>query len=208
MKKLIAILAVSLLSLRAFATISIDVGAADLRDNNGVLMPTNGLVLLVADTLSNGFVVADNLLGASIASASSFLKDDDWIIWRAELDSGFGEGYLLQTAGNLILTNGWGVGDPIALYWFPTLTLTDTTVPAGIWHGWYTTNVAIDTTTPPGWFTPGDGAAITLNLVTESQGGSSPNSMGYANYFVPEPSALALVGMGLAAMWLMRRYRR
>jgi len=212
MKKMIVALIVSLFNLQAFATVTLNVNGADLALSNNVLMATSGLIVVVADTSGNGFYTGTSLLPeASVALQYSFLQDDDLIIWRGPLESSSGPGVFSQGLANLIFTNNWGQGDPVALYWFPTLTTAASTVGALTWYGMYTTNVAIDGTTPGsgGWFTPSDGSLITLNFITATEGGSNPDSRGYAFFqTIPEPSACVLVGMGLLGTWLLRRRHR
>jgi len=211
MKKVIVILAASLLNLQAFATVTLNVTGADLRDNNGVLMPTTGLVLLVADTLSNGFYTGTSLLPeATLTNAFNFLQGDDMILWTGQLDSFLGDGIFNKNMASLAFTGNWGPTDPLALYWFPTLTPLSTTVGALTWYGMYTTNVVLDGTTPTlgGWFTPPDASGVILNFLTVSEGGSTPNSYGWANnQTIPEPSAFMLVGMGLLGALLLHRRR-
>lgn len=206
MKKIMTIaviMALSAVGLRADTSLNLFVG--HLRLSNGNLMPSNGLWLVVVDTANNGFSFSSSAVGAP-TSLSSFLAGDDLIVGRGNPTE---DGALYNEVVVVTYTNGVSQNDPIAFYWFPSLTLASTTVPAGTAWGTYTDPVGIDGSEP--WKMPADtGALITLNFLTQStEVGSNPDSAGYAsNQMIPEPSTVLLVGMAMAGFWIIRRRNR
>jgi hypothetical protein len=153
-------------------------------------MPISGQVLLVASTNGGNF---------GGPTESSFVTGNDVILYRGSLDSGFGPGFF-QRVVNVDLNSfaGLSPGDPIQLYWFPTLTASSTSPGSGATYGFYRHNPGLDGSDP--WEIPGDGAIVNLAFVTVSQGGSNPDSLGYASHVnaIRRPVILSLSGAGTA----------
>ncbi len=211
----ITILAVSCLCTRAAVTLNI--AAADLRTSSGDLMPVGGLVLLVASTTDVSF-------GAP--RADYFVSGDDLILqaWGLQREGVF------QGAPNLTLDLGQAnpsfpnltQGDPLRLYWFPTLTLsaynplaTGGGSPGEVPYGFYWDPAT--TPAPPqngsaSWVIPADGSTVTLNFFTQPFG-AYDTEVGWANFTVapvPEASNVIFGGLalGLVAFRLVPRLRR
>lgn len=192
----ILILAVLALAPWTCNALTISVDADLLKMANGTPMPTNGLVLLVASTTDNVFTPP---------TAGSFVSGDDIIVARFDL-SGATNGVLIDIAAGLTPTGNWNAGDPLAIYWFPTLTKNATAPTAGTQYGFFTTNG-----TPDGsdfWVTPSSsGATIDLRFITTDADsnshlpGSIAASAGLASFTVagstPPPSlAIQLLNGG------------
>jgi len=175
--------------LSARATVTLNVDAADLRTANGSeLMSTNGLILLVAST---------NDLAFGGPTATSFVTGDDVVLFRTDLSS-LGEAGFFQGVVNISLSSFPGLepGDPVQLYWFPTLNVGSSSPGAGTTYGYYRHDTGLDGSAA--WVIPGDGSLVDLKFLTVSQGGSNPNTLGYANHvnMVPPPTILSLSGPG------------
>jgi hypothetical protein len=204
MKKLAAFVgaAALLVGVQAHATTTFQVFAADLQLDNGMLMPTSGLVLLVVDSGANGFTVPAP--GASVGLGAT-LAGDDVVVGRFDLSSSGTPGLL---AGDpAVVTYGGAIttGDALQLYWFPSLTLGSASAPGGAKYGKYTDAVGIDGSAA--WALPADaGATLDLYFLTASQGGSNPDTAGRASFtVVPEPTTAMLVGLGLLGVLGIRR---
>lgn len=189
------------------ASISFNIQADKLKNADGTAaMNQNGLVLFVSST-SN--LVFDPITAGSLTSVGSSLNGgDDIILFRSNLTT-YGDGVLDIGTGDLSLASipGWTTGDPLALLWFPTLTLASTTIGAATPYGLYTTAVPIDGST---WVTPTDpSSAVPLYFFTADGSdygpGSNPALAGNASLTVgavPEPSRtlLGLIGLGVVAL--------
>jgi hypothetical protein len=166
-----------LLQTEARAYVTIDITAAMLTDSSGNPMPVPRLVILVASTNDSHF---------SAPTATSFVSGDDIIVKKWDLSAEDTAGVLFDTTGPLSLTGNWGVGDPLAIYWFPTLTIDATEPGTAAPYGFYrdsTPNGApgsgLDGSNP--WFTPAEGS-IALKFLTTDVDGSNPPSAGRASY--------------------------
>jgi hypothetical protein len=178
----------SILLLRgsALASVTMNIDAADLRTADGQPVPLGGQILLVAS--ANDAVIGD-------PTPASFVSGDDVILFRGSLDSGL-PGYF-QGSANFSFGSfpGIGAGDPVQLFWFPTLTSASVVPGAGTTYGTYRHGIGLDGSAP--WVIPGDGAVVSLTFITESQGGSNPNVLGYASHTVAQqPVILSLTGAG------------
>jgi hypothetical protein len=158
---------------KAFATVTLNLSAAYLNEASGTPMPTNGLVLLVAST-------SDSTFGTP--TFASFVSGDDTIVAKWDLSTWSTPGLLLESTGPVALGSGWNAGDPLQLYWFPTLTLASASPGVGASYGKYRTNSTVDGGDP--WTTPADGATIALKFLTADAGGSNPNAAGNASLVV------------------------
>lgn len=186
---ILAVLAMACLT--CHATIGISLDADLLKSSDGTPMPVNGLVLLVASTTDSTF---------NGPTAGSFVTGDDIVVARFDLASGGTNGVVIAFAGGLRLTGNWNAGDPLAIYWYPTLTTNSTAPSAGTPYGFYTTSTPQDDSAA--WITPSDGTvAWELRFITTDSDtdyhstGSNPASAGLANLVVggaPTPPQLAI----------------
>jgi len=196
------------------ATVTIQLQAETLRDQNGVAMTSSGLFLLVSSTTNAGF--GSLVAGSSTAVGQSITGDSDYVVLRGNLVSSFAnygvDGVLDFTATGIDLSSvpGWSTGDPMALLWFPTLTTASTTIPEGTPYGMYTNATAIDGS--DAWVTPNDPSTARYGFFTQDGTnvgpGANPNSAGNASYVVgavPEPSRTVLGFVGLSMLMLRRR---
>jgi hypothetical protein len=211
MKKIILIAAISLMTFAAKATISFFVSAGDLRNSSASgtnLMSLDGLVILVASTTDSVF---------NGPTSSSFATGDDVVLYRGDLHESGQPGLFQPSAIIIDLSSfsGLNAGDPVKLFWFPTLTTNSITPGNGTSYGAYRDPVGnigpgtgLDGSDP--WYVQADGANINLNFITASEGGSNPDSAGYADLVVPEPGhfAVGLFAVGLCAHQFIRQRRR
>lgn len=158
------------------ASVTLNVSAATLQDANGQAMPTSGRVLLVVST--NDATIAE-------PTAQSFVSGDDQIIFSGNLSSSGFAGVFSSSVQVLDLSGGVSPGDPIALFWFPTLDANASSPGAGTPYGRYAPSSGEEQDGSAPWVLPGDGSLVSLNMVTQSQGGSLPNSAGLASLTTP-----------------------
>ena len=176
-----------LLTSRAFATVTLITTASNLKTATNSPMPVTGLVLLVASTTDNVFAPP---------SPNTFVTGDDIIVGRWDL-SALDEPGLLLDLTTIALSGDWNAGDPLKLYWFPTLTLA-TLIPGaeGVPYGAYRADLTPDDGDP--WITPADGATIDLVFLTADSpvGGSTPSAAGDASLIVKKaPATVTLDGL-------------
>jgi hypothetical protein len=193
------------------AAYTFNISAAYLNEQNGNPASQNGLVLLIADTLQNGFATLSDSTPVSLNGFINGPSNDDLILARWQLGaSSQTNGMFSDAANNLSLQGNWNAGDPLALLWFPTLTTASNTASGGTRYGIYNNlAVANDPSLDGGarWVTQGDGT-YALNFFTSSAGGSHLNSEGNASLTVaaiPEPSKVLLLGIGLGTIVVRRR---
>jgi len=177
--------------------LTITVDADLLKDANGVAMSTNGLVILVASTTDGTF---------NGPTSGAFATGDDIVIAKFNLLSSGAPGVLIDVAPSLSFSGNWNPGDPLAIYWFPTLTTNSSAPTAGAPYGMYTTTTPLDGSDP--WVTPQTSANINLRFITTDSDsvnghlpGSNPATAGLASLVVggsaPAPSlAIQLLGGG------------
>jgi len=171
-----------LLQLAARASITIQLGADTLKDVAGNPMPTSGLVVLVASTLDSQF---------GSPTATSFVSGDDIEVARFDLSSTEIPG-LVEDLAILTLSGDWGAGDPLAIFWYPTLTIDAVSPGASTPYGFYRDptpsgeqGTGLDGSDP--WFTPADGATLwnLLFLTSDAGGASTPPGAGNASFVIP-----------------------
>ena len=174
-------------NVRAF--VSINLGAESLKTADGTAMPATGLVILVASTTDSTFTPP---------TADAFVSGDDIVVARFDLSSGDYDGQINATAVGLSLSGNWNAGDPLAVYWFPTLTTNSAAPGPGTSYGFYRDPAADgarftgrDGSDP--WFTPSDGDDRTLLFFTADAGGSNPASAGNASSISPRASTTLAV---------------
>ena len=158
--------------------VTVNLTALYLRTANGDLMPTNGLVVLVASTNDSSF---------SGPTPTSFVSDDDIVIASWDLsNTPIGDGVLQDEISNVTFADrpGWASGDSLAMYWFPTLTLTNSEPGNNTPYGFYTDPVGLDNSAP--WITPSESSTLNLWFQTSDSplGGSNPASAGIASLTV------------------------
>jgi PEP-CTERM motif-containing protein len=179
------------------------VTAGMLQDSNSVVVATNSLAVLVVDTGGDGFESLE--LGASLTLGTA-IEGNDVIVGKWEV------GYASETAGELVDTTGpisyaglgIAAGNAVRLYWFPSLGVADTVIGAPTPYGLYSDGVGVDGSAA--WEMPVDtGATVDLKFLTETVGGSNPETAGRAAFVVPEPTTMLLVGAGLLGVAALRR---
>lgn len=208
MRRLLAFAIVALTCIQSWATVDITVDALDLRDENGVLMPTSGLVILVASTENPNFAGP---------RADYFVTGDDVVLFvGSPLLGGWYQG-----SSGIELTGNLSSGDALQLFWFPTLTVADYNNGLGvpgegvIPFGFYRHESGLDGS--EAWTVPADGLDRTLRFYTINNifdlDGNNNDSLGWASSTVapvPEASNIIFGGLalGLVAFRLVPQIRR
>ena len=187
MKKIFVVALIVLFQTQGHCTITIQVDAANLKDANGTLMPTTGLVILAAST-------TDLVFGSPTVTA--FFSGDDIELKRWDFSTGTGTpGQFSDFTGSLTFTGSWNANDPLQLYWFPTLTVSASTPGSGTPYGLYRDPTGVDGSAV--WTTPADGTlSYNIKFFTQDFNPTAFNisSTGNASLtVVPEPSAYATV---------------
>jgi hypothetical protein len=187
----ILILAALLLASWTSHALTIQVDADLLKDANGLPMSTNGLVVLVAST-------TDSTFGGP--TSGSFVTGDDIVVAKFDLNASGANGVLIDVVTNLTFSGSWNSGDPLAIYWFPTLTKNSTAPSGGIPYGMYTTTTPLDGS--DAWVTPNTSSTIDLRFITTDSdqnnghlAGSNAASLGLASLTVggaPVPPQLGV----------------
>ena len=156
-------------------------------------MAESGVLVLVADTSGDGF---------QGASPTAFVTADDYLVGMWDIANGGGNtpGAFQGTTGAVSFSGDWGEGDPLAIYWFPTLSLPSDAPGEAVPYGMYA-NGTLDDTDP--WTTPADGTSghKLIFLTTDADnllagGGSSDSADGLASNVTSgsapaDPSGLA-----------------
>ena len=183
--KTILITTILMLQFKVLATVTINIDAEKLKTDSGGLMSTNGLVILVASTNDSTF---------NGPTPTSFVSGDDIIVGSWDLaargEEGWGEPGVFSGVANG-LYGAWKPGNPLKLYWFPTLTLSSTAPGYGTTYGQFHSPTNIDGGVA--WITPADGATVSMAFFTEdadflNEGGSNPASAGLASSITPNPN--------------------
>ena len=213
MKSVFGIALLALFCLRAQAEITFNIDALDLKTSGGAsLMPVSGLVLLVASTTDATF---GTLTAGSSLTVGSFLSGDDLILYRGDLSGTATPGYFQAGVAFSLGANNLTVNDPVQLYWFPTLTVSTTSLSEGDTYGAYTHATGLDGSAA--WLVPNDppGGLFDLKFFTQTSlaAGSNPDALGYANFSVapiPEASNVitAVLAGGLCLFRLVRGARQ
>ncbi len=222
-RSFLILLASSLLAGRAFGySVSFDLQADQLKTTSPTTaFPTTGLCLLVASTTNTTFGTIN--AGASLSVGSFLDGNDDQILGAFNLTNNNVAGVLALTVS--ATTGGTfanlSSGDPIALYWFPTLTLTNTVVPStATSFGTYQTGNVAPLNGSASWVMPGgttNNYALYFKTTDAAALGAGSHTPAEATAaflttpaVVPEPSSMALGVLAVTAlggMVLCRRVR-
>jgi hypothetical protein len=126
----LALLGMGLTLSQLQGAVSINISAEKLKDPGGFAMAVEGVLVLAADANGDGFGGAGD---------TSFTVGDDVMIAKWDIASGGGNapGAFLGSTGSVSYSGDWGEGDPLAIYWFPTLTSADASPGAAVPYGWY-----------------------------------------------------------------------
>ncbi|MBH53840.1 MAG: hypothetical protein CMI18_05775 [Opitutaceae bacterium] len=178
----LVLLGIGLLVGQIQAAIEISVGAERLQDPSGGSMAVGGVLVLVGSTTDANF---------SGPSETDFTQNDDAVIaiWDIATGGGNAPGAFSGSTGSVSLGGDWGAGDPIAIYWFPTLTIADTAPGAAVPYGIFQGTAGVDGS--DAWETPEDGTIghnlffITSDASVLSGSGSSDPAAGLANLVTP-----------------------
>lgn len=191
---------VALLGLAGTAgAVTITVDLERLQDASGVSMPVTGLVVLTAGGSGSFFG----------PTPDSFAGGDEFVLIKWDLSAFLLPGVIQDTLSSAELGGAWEVGDPLRVYWYPSLTLASPTPGAGTAYGTYRDSVGLDGSDP--WTTPANGDSIALKFFTSdasflSMGGSNLSEAGRASLrVVPEPGPLGLLLAGWVAIGGLRR---
>ena len=174
----LSLLGICLLSAQIQASVSFTISAERLQDPAGMDMAESGVLVLVADTGGDGF---------QGAGSTAFVTADDFQVGMWDIATGGGNipGAFQGTTGAVSFSGDWGEGDPLAIYWFPTLSLPIDSPGEAVPYGMYA-NGSEDGTDP--WRTPADGTSghKLIFLTTDADnlipgGGSSDSADGLAS---------------------------
>jgi polygalacturonase len=164
---------------------TIDIGAGNLQDASGNLAPTDSVAVLVVDTGTNGF--ADARADFALSTGATWGTDDKVIgLWdlRDSVSCSGNDGGALCAETVMSYLDGIAPGQPLQLYWFPSLTLSSNVL-GNTQYGRYTDQVGIDGSDP--WRTPPGESALTLWFITAAFGGANPETAGRATLMTVAP---------------------
>jgi hypothetical protein len=194
MKKLlvIAVASLSLVAMQAKATVTVNYDALDVLDNASALAPQGTVGLMIVDRLGNGINNGPLVPGFSIANGSLFGDADDIIVNNITIAGSSGSDGILSWGGGWAIPVGTTAASRIAIVWLPDNALNQATAQAGF-YGWFESAAHV---------VPADGGTVNYDMTTVSQGGSVPDAAGIASHVlpVPEPSSVALAGIGLLGL--------
>ncbi len=177
-----------------------------LKDEFGTAMPISGIVVLTAATEGSFFG----------PTPTSFVSGTELLLQKWDLSSFATAGVFSDITADLPFSGAWDTGDPLRMYWYPTLTLSSTAPGEGTSYGAYSDPLGLLDGSAP-WVTPAEADTISLKFFTSdasflSVGGSNAAEAGLAGFTVaavPEPGTAAVGLMALfAAMGIKRRRAR
>lgn len=156
-----------------YGSISFNIAAGVLRDENGSAI-NEGLVVLVASTDGPGSTFA-------LPTASQFVQGDDVVVakWNFSEGGGLDGEFLAPLVIGDYSVGGWSEGDPLALFWYPTLNK-DSIAPGTAKFGVFTD--PIDESTGDRWAMPADNTHLySLQFFAE---GSVLSQASFADQYV------------------------
>ena len=211
------------------ASVVINIGAANISDHTGAPLPANTLIQLV-NLGADGIFNSISLLDGDVSSLGQWVSGDDTLLnvaFRAVVGASTQNGDF-PTAARFDLefqtdtTPGFltrafqfeiadlPAGTKLGIRWFPGLlasNFSSITLQDGQRYGEFTRQ-ANPVNFGTLWVAPGDGANVSLDpLVTQSFGGSEPNSAGMALNIIPEPATIGLSLLAATGLTLLRRRR-
>jgi hypothetical protein len=201
--RFLALLGLGLLVSQTQAAITINVAAEKLKDSGGLDMAVSGIIILVADADVDGF---------SGPSDTALVQDDDVLVFIWDIaGTSNTPGAFLGSTGAVSFSGAWDAGDPLRIYWFPTLVaaspITATTSAAAIPYGMFEGTAGVDES--DAWVTPADGPTVVhdLNFITTDAtvlpaggpAGTSPATAGEAMSVTPGTAPLAPTDVAGAA---------
>lgn len=160
--------------------VTFTIDAERLKTADGSPMPASGLVVLVASTTNTIFEGPTD---------TAFVTGDDIELFRWDLTAFASNGVLSDITASLPFTGDWNTGDPIQIYWFPTLDINATAPGPGTSYGQYRDGSSLDGS--DSWVTPGAADTVRLRFFTDdatflNHGGSNPGTAGLANFQTPD----------------------
>ncbi|MCH6258887.1 fibronectin type III domain-containing protein [Puniceicoccaceae bacterium K14] len=162
------------------ASISVSVDLESLKAANGNALPNSGVAVLVVSPDNSDFSAPAS--GAIIPDSS-----DDQILamWDLSDPNVSSDAYsLLEQSIEYKSSEGWSSGDPLGLYWFPDLDISDPTPGANETYGFYRDSSG--ELSGDAWELPEDGTLLhSLKLFTAGSddlvnAGELPDLIGYA----------------------------
>ncbi len=182
------------------AAVTINILGGQFSDQNGNAVPLGSLLVLVASTLDQTF---------SPIQPNAFASGDDIVIAQFATNNPSSlSGAVSYAINNFNLFGNLSPGDPLALYWYPTLDINASAPGFGTPYGMFTDPLGSLLDDP--FVVPPDGGTITFSIVSQIHQGSLSNNLFLANLTtIPEPSTYALIILGLGGLvWVMRRRAR
>ncbi len=218
MKKFLALLFL-VLATPAFADFTIILDAGRLTLDSTTAMPAGSVLVLVAAGGDGSF--SNSLSAGQYVSGNDILLSVVTVPASAAPFNNFGGPQETFNTLTINTTNfpTLGVGDLLALRWFPQITYTQfeagTTPVAGNNFGTYNPFFYGNATNNPDggnvWAVPSGGSTINLNFFTTDAipAGSQNPTEGFAQFtVVPEPTTWALLITGLVGAAVVSRSRR
>lgn len=197
------------------SAVTITINAEVLKDETGTTALTSGLVVLTTAT---------NLVFTG-PSANSFGSSGEEVVAMWEIDSisgGFGAGtFSVFLDIGLAAVPGWDTGDPLRMYWYPSLTAADTPQ-NGDFYGMYDGGPGgAGADGSAAWTTLSDSDTLDLRFFTAAatqlnSGGTYAEEAGEADRKVQSPGAalpdasstLFLMSLSLAGLATVRRLQQ
>ncbi len=204
LKGILAIVTLVVSSLAASASVTINLGGAELFQTDGSTpIPTGSLIQLVASTTDNTFTSPSP---ASFTGGSA----DDIVLASFGSNDPAGPGSFLNSI-TFDLSGNLNAGDQLLLRWWPTLTTASSSPGFSTPFGQFRTD-AVGSGSDIAWVVPTDGSTVQLNFFDQAFGGTELNSAGTASLMtaaaIPEPSSLALLGFGMLLVLTRRRAQK